>query len=176
MPDWEKAMFLALALVLAGPSPGQVKGAHPPAVKLPKVPGVKVPTLTPAAGRVAKKGALSPMKSRRFFSLRRSLVRERRVRARLRILKRFMKSERLNLVQGEKILRMFKNQQARVQAYRTIRPRLVAKRSGAKGWWILDGSNLKPAQAQRFKALFHSPQAKSIVDFGGSQFKPAGLR
>ena len=171
---------IGMVVLLAAPGGASPKAPAPvssPKVRLPAIPQVKAPALlgapkaTPAKPSVSK-GSLKPMRARAFYKLRRRLRHARGAQARLQVLKRGLKKWYVDLNQSEILLKGFQSEALRIEAFRTIRPRMVNKREGLVGWWTVDGADFRPAQVRRFQNLFQTANGKSIVDFGGSQFKP----
>ena len=174
--------FVALLAAPGGvtsKAPGPVK---PAAVKIPAIPKVKIPGMrhqgsqtleaVPSAKRVSTKGKLKPMRSRAFHKLRRRLRHAKDAKSRIRILKRGLKRWHVDFNQSEILLRGFLGERVRIVAFKVIRPKMISKRQGVVGWWTVDGADFRPAQVRRFKGMFKSQDGKSVVDFGGSQFKP----
>ncbi|HBU47957.1 MAG: hypothetical protein VX405_04960 [Myxococcota bacterium] len=171
---------IGLFVLISAPTSASPKApapVKPPAVKVPVAPKVKLPALkkklAPAPKKVPKDPAeIKPMRPRAFFTLRRRLRSASSEQDRLAVLQRGLQKWHLDINQSELLLKHFKREKVRIEAFKVIRPKMVTKKEDKVGWWTVDGADFRPAQKRRFQGLFTSQDGKSIVDFGGSQFKP----
>ena len=93
------------------------------------------------------------MRPRAFFTLRRRLRSASSEQDRLAVLQRGLQKWHLDINQSELLLKHFKREKVRIEAFKVIRPKMVTKKEDKVGWWTVDGADFRPAQKRRFQAV-----------------------